>query len=268
MSTGHAASAIASGDSPDVAIARWMDLYGGRIYALALRTCGNPQDAEDVVQETFLQAFRKWDQFRGRSAPSTWLYTIASRICKRRLRRRAGQPKRIGSLDELLPFTEPAVAEIPGQAPDPADAQIRREGRERIEAGIAALPAGFRLPLLLKDIMNVSIAEVAGILGLKPATVKSRIHRGRLRLRQALTKAFPRRKMGPSAYSRRVCLDLLRAKQEALDRGVAFPLPSEIVCQRCKTVFATLELTRNICQDLAEGDLPAELRRLILERTQ
>ena len=54
-----------------------IDRYGGRIYGLGVRFCGNEADAEDLVQEVFLQAFRKWDQFEGRSAPSTWLYTIA-----------------------------------------------------------------------------------------------------------------------------------------------------------------------------------------------
>ena len=60
------------------------------------------ENAEDLVQETFLQAYRKWDQFEGRSEPSTWLYTIAARICQRMHRRRAGEPERLASLDELL----------------------------------------------------------------------------------------------------------------------------------------------------------------------
>ena len=76
---------------------------GAKILGLGMKLCGNRADAEDLVQETFLQAFRKWEQFEGRSSPSSWLYTIAARVCQRRHRRRAGEPDRMESLDELLP---------------------------------------------------------------------------------------------------------------------------------------------------------------------
>jgi RNA polymerase sigma-70 factor (ECF subfamily) len=64
------------------AVERLMQDHGGRIYGLGLRLCGDPEDARDLVQETFLRAYRKWDQFEGRSEPATWLYTIASRVAR------------------------------------------------------------------------------------------------------------------------------------------------------------------------------------------
>ena len=92
---------------------------GGRLMGLALRVCGNRADAEDLVQETFLQAYRNLESFEGRSEFSTWLYTIASRICFRKRRRRAGQPDRVESLETLLPSTEHTIPDL--ETLDPLD---------------------------------------------------------------------------------------------------------------------------------------------------
>ena len=83
------------------AIPRLLDLHGGRLLGLGQRICGTPEEAEDLVQEIFVQAWRKWDQFDGRSDPFVWLYTIARRICQRMHRKRAGEPERLESLDVL-----------------------------------------------------------------------------------------------------------------------------------------------------------------------
>ncbi len=248
------------------AIPRLLDMHGGRLYGLALRLCKNPQDAEDLVQETFLQAFRKWHQFAGRSQPVTWLYTIAARLCLRLHRRRAGEPRQMESLEELLPFAESKLAVLPSEKDDSLAQQVRREGREHVGEAIASLPVAYRLPLVLKEIVGFSVAEVADILGIKEATLKTRLHRARLRLRQAVEAALPQKEGPPPLYSKQVCLDLLRAKQEALDRGVAFPRAKEIICDRCQTVFATMDLAQEVCKDIGDGALPEDLRRLVLSQ--
>lgn len=260
------------GISPDIewdlpreqAIPRLLDMHGGRLYGLALRLCKNPQDAEDLVQETFLQAFRKWNQFEGRSAPITWLYTIASRVCQRRHRRRAGEPKHLESLEALLPFGESKMTVLPSDEDDSSAQQLRRESRERVGEAIVSLPLAFRLPLVLKEIIGFSMAEVADVLGIKEATVKTRVHRARLRLRQAVEAGLPLKEGPPPLYSKQVCLDLLRAKQEALDRGVEFPRAKEIICERCRTVFATMDLAHEVCSEIGDGQLPETLRKLLL----
>ena len=256
-----------AGDPAAKAIPMLLDAYGDRLYALGLRLCGSAADAEDLMQETFMQAFRKWDQYEGRSAPFTWLYTIATRACYRLHRKRAGEPARIGSLDELLPFGETRLAALPADD-DVLGAQIQAEARSLVEAAIAALPVGFRLPLVLKDIVGLSIAEIARILDLKPATVKTRVHRARLRLRQALDEAIPRREgpAPPVPYSRQMCLDLLATKQRALDTGV--PFDEEIICERCRTVFRELDMAQSACRDLARGTLPETVRRRIIGRIE
>lgn len=243
-----------------------VDAQGGRLFSLGLRFCGNREEAEDLVQETFLQAYRNWSRFRGLSSPATWLYTIASRICQRLHRKRSGEPDRIESLDELLPFGEPRMAVVPDDGPDPAAEEIRAEGRRQVEVAIANLPVEFRMPLVLKDIVGFSLAEIAQILDIKEATVKTRLHRARLRIRKALESALPVEEVPPAAYSRQVCLDLLQAKQDALDRQVEFEFPDRLVCERCSELFATLDLARDLCHDLSRGELPLALRRELLAR--
>lgn len=248
------------------AIPELLDRHGGKIYALGLRLCGDSEDAQDLVQETFLAAFRKWEQFEGRADPSTWLYTIASRACRRFHRRRSGEPRRMEPLTALLPGREEAVPDLAPRPPSPLDDQLRREARETVEAALAELPLPFRLPLVLKDIAELSNAQVAQVLGIREATVKTRVHRARMRLRQALANELPRRPAPPPTHGRLVCLDLLQAKQEALDRGVEFPVPQAELCSRCEALFSTLDLGREVCAGLGHGELPGPVRELVLRR--
>ncbi len=254
-----------AGQPAEVALPRLLEDHGGRLYSLALKFCGSPEDAEDLVQEVFLLAFRKWSQFRGASRPTTWLYTIAARACQRRKRRRSGEPQTLTSLSDLLPFGEGPVTDLPAPHAGPLEAQLRREARESVERALGELPRHYRMALILKDLVELPVADVARVLSLKEATVKTRVHRARLQLRQALTEALPPRDAPPSLYSQRVCLDLLSAKQEALDRGVAFPVGGSEVCERCASLFATLDLGRDACLEIGRGELPPVLKARLLE---
>jgi RNA polymerase sigma-70 factor (ECF subfamily) len=262
----HADTSTVSHTEPaSQAIPRLLEAHGGRMYSLARRMCGRSDEAEDLVQETFLQAFRKWDQFEGRSDPATWLYTIASRLCYRMHRRRSGEPDRIASLQDLLPFKDGPVPDVAGDDDGPLSEQLRRESKRQIEHAITMLPPSFRLPLILKDIIGFSVADVAEILGLKEATVKTRLHRARHVLRRELSESLPQREAPPPAYPKRVCLDLLRAKQEALDRGAPFPLPDEDFCERCAAIFASMDLSKEVCERLSEDRLPERVRDVVMD---
>ena len=218
------------------------------------------------MQEVFLQAYRGWDGFRGESNTRTWLYRIAARACGRMHRRRVGEPAQIGSLHDLLPFGDPIIAAVADEQDDVQRASIRREAVARVEAEMAGLPDEFRVPLLLKEIIGMSVAEVAEVLDLEPNTVRSRVHRARLKLRQAVDAAVPRGEgvAPPPAYPERTCLDLLDAKQDALDRGV--PFDTTVICQRCRSVFATLDLTQEACRSISREQMPKELREKLRAR--
>ncbi len=257
-------ASVQAGEPRDSAVPRLLDEYGPRLYALGLRLCRNSTDAEDLVQNTLLRAWQSWERFEGRSSPGTWLYTIAARVCRRMHRLRAGQPGRPLSLDAATAFAgasmvDPAAAAHGRTEPD-------QEQLERIQRAIAELPASYRIPLVFKDILGMSLEDVARALELKTATVKTRVHRARLHLRGALARALPRRSIGSAAYSKRVCLDLLQAKLEAMDAGRAFPVENKVICERCLSVFATLDLGQDLCGWLALGELPESVRRSALNR--
>jgi RNA polymerase sigma-70 factor (ECF subfamily) len=256
---------IQPGEPASTAVSRLLEQYGGQLYSLALRLCRRREDAEDLVQEVFLQAFRKWDQFQGRSHPRTWLYTIAARACRRMHRRRAGQPRRFTPLHEVAAFHEGRVARVPEGGADALSERVQRESLEAVQEAIAGLPMNYRLPLILKEVVDIPVADVGAILGLKEGTIKARLHRARLRLRRAVVERLPGRPGAAPAYPLQVCLDLLAAKQEALDRGVPFPVQQQVVCERCRTVLASLDLTHELCERLGEGRLPAKLRQRLTQ---
>ena len=245
----------------DAAIERLMDDYGDHIYGLGLRLCDDPQKAEDLVQETFLRALKGWESFDGRSKPSTWLYTIASRACRRMERRRAGEPRHIRSLDQSSPGDDTTVVDLPAGGQTPLEWVERQDVVRAVRRAIDGLPIHFRMPLVLKEIEELSIDDVAKVLGLKPATVKTRLHRARLLIRDELSKPLPHRPARQTHDSENECADLLWAKQEALDRGVEFPIPGKDLCERCRSVFATLDMADGVCHALGDAKLPEPARQ-------
>lgn len=241
--------------------------HAGTIYNLGLRMCPSTELAEDLVQETFLNAYRSWDKFEGRSKPSTWLWTIAVRACQRMTRKRAGEPARLASLDELLPSADGAIVDIPAaDSTDVLDDIIRREAQEATEGAIGELPEPFRLALVLSDIAGLSLRDVAGILDVKEATVKTRVHRARVILRNAIASRFPEKKSPPPSPCRHVCLDLLHAKMEALDKGIPFALADEDLCERCHSMFAGLDLARDACTKISKSELPDAVSEVMRQR--
>lgn len=255
-----------AGQPAETAIPQLMDAYADHIYGLGLRLCDDPDKAQDLVQETFLRALKSWSGFDGRSKPSTWLYTIASRACQRMERRRAGEPRHMSGLEQLLPTGETTVVDVPATDETPAEWVEREDVVRAVRAAIHSLPIHFRLPLVLKEIEGMSVEDVARVLGIKPATVKTRLHRARLLVREALSRPLPHREAHDTHSSEGQCLDLLWAKQEALDRGVDFPIPAEQLCDRCRSVFATLDMATDVCHALGDVKLPEHARRTLEEK--
>lgn len=243
---------------------------GPRVHALARRICSG-RDADDLVQDTFLNAFRAIDQLEDPENPRPWLFAIAHRACQRMRRLRAGEPKHLDSFDELLPQPTATIPDLAALDSDPHKDRLRAEAREMVEQGISELPEAFRIPLLLADIAELKVTEIAAILGLQEATVKTRIHRARLRLREILAHGLPQRPVGETGHdapSRETCLDLLRARLAAFDQGVAFPYSSTALCERCQAVFATLDFAASVCGTLDRESLSPELRDRLAAATR
>lgn len=158
------------------------------IYRFANRLCGETEAAKDLVQETFLNAYRGFKEFRGDAQVSTWLYTIASRACLRMRRKRKGEPARELSLDEFIPTSEGELRlQIPMDGLTPEEALQNKELRHALDHAIAALPKKYRMVLILRDMEGLSAKEVGTIMGLNERAVKSRLHRARLFVRRELS---------------------------------------------------------------------------------
>jgi RNA polymerase sigma-70 factor, ECF subfamily len=225
--------------------------------------CGNHEDAEDLVQETFLRAYRGWKDYRGLSAPSTWLFTIAARACKRFHRRSKDAPVRLESFYELLPSDDEGFLDVPSPDEGPLDDVLRGEARAAVEYGLSTLPAHFRIAFILKELGEFSMAEVAEILGIKEATVKTRVHRARLHLAKQLKKRFPKKKNAPPDFELQVCFAVFKAKMDALDQGRRFHMPDDHICHRCASMFTSLDLSLDACREIREGALPDSLRQIL-----
>lgn len=158
------------------------------IYRFAHRLCGEPETAKDLVQETFLNAYRGLDRFRGEAQISTWLYTIASRACLRMRRKRKGAPERELSLEEFIPTSDGEFRlQIPIDGLSPEAALHNKQLRQALDAAINQLPKKYKMVLVLRDMEGLSAKEVGVIMGLNERAVKSRLHRARLFVRRQLS---------------------------------------------------------------------------------
>jgi len=161
--------------------------YGDRVYRLAIRITGNASDAEEVVQDALWTVVRKIDTFRGDSAFGSWLYRIAANGAYQKVRGRRRRTE--VSLDDVLPsFHDDGqyTASSVDWSPTVDDPSRQADLRLALVAAMDALPGDYRAAVVLRDIEEFSIAEVAEMLGLSVANAKTRVHRGRLFLRQRL----------------------------------------------------------------------------------
>jgi RNA polymerase sigma-70 factor (ECF subfamily) len=171
-----------------------------QIFRLALRMLNNEQDAEEVLQEAFLNAYQKLPEFRGDAAFNSWIYRIAANSALMRLRRRRRAPDTVAHVEEQtsdLP-AGPRFATDGGYAEPPRsdwslradDALHNQQLGRAIEEAVANLPDDYRVVFLLKDVDGLSNEEIANSLDLTVPAVKSRLHRARLALRERLSDYF------------------------------------------------------------------------------
>lgn len=182
--------ALKQGDRGE--FARLVEAYSPMIYRLGSKMLDNPQDVEDVLQETFIKAYRHLSDFDGRSSLSTWLYRIATNEALMALRRKR---------PEMVSFDEPQADETEPQEPMqivdwccmPEEELVSAEGRAYLDKAVESLPASLRVVFLLRDIEGLSTRETAEVLNLSEMAVKTRLSRARLQLRETLTSYYGER---------------------------------------------------------------------------
>jgi RNA polymerase sigma-70 factor (ECF subfamily) len=159
-----------------------VERYQTSVFNLCLRMLSSPQMAEDATQEAFIAAYRHLDKFRGGSFRS-WLFRIAANACYDELRRRKARPT--ASLDEPIGSGERRF-DAPDAAPSPEERAEQSVLRDMLARALAEIPADQRLAITLCDVQGLDYAEIAEVMECSLGTVKSRIARGRLRLRTIL----------------------------------------------------------------------------------
>jgi RNA polymerase sigma-70 factor, ECF subfamily len=173
----------------DLAVAELASTYGPKIFQLAMRCLNNREDAEEVAQDVLLKVCRKIALFRGDAALSSWIYRITFNTAMSRLRN--AKARRVGevpeeSLDTVGFNGEPTRRDVADWS-DMADEHVMRsELRRRLMKAVLELPAIYRAPVVLRDLKGLTTEEASALLKVKDQTLKSRLHRGRIILRQRL----------------------------------------------------------------------------------
>ncbi|MHC1696594.1 MAG: RNA polymerase sigma factor [Geobacteraceae bacterium] len=163
--------------------------YQARMFTLAFRVLGNPEDAGEVVQDAFVSAYRGLEKFRGDAAFSTWLTTITVNLARNRLQQmRTRKSHETCSLDDPLPGCGECGRSYdpPSNGPSAHEMLEREEVRLRVQGCINGLEPGFREALVLRDVEEYSYGEIGVMLRLAEGTVKSRIARAREAIRDCL----------------------------------------------------------------------------------
>ena len=205
---------LLQGGNPEE-FSRLVNMYSSKIYRLAIKMLNQQQDAEDVLQETFIKAYRGLKSFDGRSKLSTWLFRIATNEALMILRRK--HPDFL-SFDESLE-TEEGEQE-PVQIVDwcclPENEFLSEETRKLLDAAVQTLPESLRVVFLLRDINDLSTHETAEVLGLSDTAVKTRLSRARLRLREELSVYFGERVNVIREAQRNESIEISSSREEKL----------------------------------------------------
>jgi RNA polymerase sigma-70 factor (ECF subfamily) len=243
--------------------------YQSKVYGFGLRMCRDPEDAKDVLQDTLLAMVRGVRDFRGASSLSTWLYSIARSFCVKK--RRRGRSVSTGPLPTEAGHG-PDALQIPHPGRGPEEALENREVEGVLAGAIAGLAPMYREVLVLRDIEGLSAAEVAAVLGLSVDTVKSRLHRARLAVRDALAPLLgirpPKPRRGAAA-----CPDVLMLFSRHLEGEISADLCAQMErhverCIGCREACASLQRTLQICRTTPSPHVPESVQQSVREQVR
>ncbi|MGO9832190.1 MAG: sigma-70 family RNA polymerase sigma factor [Myxococcaceae bacterium] len=227
-----------------------------QVFRFGLRMCGSEEDARDVLQETLVAAFRGLPEFRGDADLSTWLYQIARSFCIKARRLRSGEPAEKVSLDQ------PEAQAVPSDGLVPEARAHAREMGDVLQAAILSLPEGHREVIVLKDVEGLTAEDVARVLHEDVAAVKSRLHRARAGLRQAVATL-----LGPDDWPQRTepCPELVDELSNYasgdIDQATCAQIEAHLAhCARCAGACETLQRTVSLCRRIPGDEVPAAVR--------
>ncbi|MGB2633658.1 MAG: sigma-70 family RNA polymerase sigma factor [Candidatus Acidiferrum sp.] len=271
-------------ESNPQAIEQALELLQGTVFSFSMKVCAQREDAEDTMQEVLLKALPHFPKFASPRALLVWLYKVAKNRCLMSRRKSKFAPKQELSLDELMPDRH-ELAQLARDGPiNPELLAIRSQQAKRLRNVIQELPPQYRIILVLRDMEGLTDEEVGDITGIRPGTVRVRLHRARLFVRQKLTRQHQR----PSVQKRvlsgsrsltskrpRSCKALFAQLSDYLDERLDDSLCERLEehlggCEPCKAFLASLESTVRQLHDAPFDSLTkaasVRIRRDLLKR--
>jgi len=262
------------------ALERALGLLQGTVYSFSMKVCGQREDAEDTMQEVLVKAMPYLPKFDSPRALLVWLYKVAKNRCLMSRRRSKFAPKQDLSLEELMPGRG-ELAKLAQEGPvNPETLAIRGEQARKLRELIQELPPQYRIVLVLRDMEGLTDEEVGDITGLRPGTVRVRLHRARLFVRQRLARqalevrAKANTRTGEErrpASCKVLFAQLSDYLDEQLDPSLCEELEKHLAgCEPCKAFIASLESTINELRKLPPDSLDraaaAKIRKEVLRR--
>lgn len=263
-------------------------LLQSTVFSFSMKVCGQRQDAEDTMQEVLLKSVPYLPKFDSPKALMVWLYKVAKNRCLMSRRKSKFAPKQDLSLEELMPDRQ-EMQRLSGN-PDatPETSLLRRENAKRLREAVQKLPTEYRLILVLRDMEELSDEDVAEITGLRPGTIRVRLHRARLFVRKELAKQEFRglqrqtaKPVGeirhPAQPRQRHCkemfAELSNYLDEKLDDSLCEGLEKHMEgCEPCKAFLVSLEKSIQMCRietnESPDPRIAARLRRELLAEYQ
>lgn len=247
------------------------------VFAFSMKLCGQREDAQDTTQETLLVTVPYLHRFDSPDALAVWLYKVARSRCLMSRRESKFAPRAWAPLEEAERKPDTPAVTRPRDGATPEKRLLGQERRRHLQRAVLKLPHSYRLPLVLHDMEGLSTRQTAEILGIKEGTVRVRLHRARLFLRDELAgslagapRGTPPTRSASSARCKKLvaeCSDYLDAR---LDEAVCDRIRTHVAgCAPCRAFLATMQATIDQCRAHRPGGprprLTARMRRLLLE---
>jgi RNA polymerase sigma-70 factor (ECF subfamily) len=268
----------------DASVEQALALLQSTVFSFSMRVCGQREDAEDTMQEVLFKSIPHLPKFDSPKALVVWLYKVAKNRCLMSRRKSKFAPAHELSLDELMPDRKELEQLSSDGRINPESFVIRSEQASRLRDAVQKLPPQYRIVLVLRDMEGLTDEEVAEVTGVRPGTVRVRLHRARLFVRKELMRTWmaqtgkrvhaqrrPTKEIRP-ARCKAMFAELSDYLDERLDDSLCEELELHMTgCEPCQAFVATLEATIERCRK-SERDCPppeaAKLRQELMEKYQ
>lgn len=253
-------------------------LLQNTVYSFSMKMCGHREDAEDTTQDVLFKSLRHLSRFPDPAALAAWLYTVTKNRCHRMRRTHGHPPAKSLSLDELMPGELELEQLLPDGKESPERSALHAEERHLLHEAVLRIPSSLRLVLVLHDMEELDTEQVAQILGIQPGTVRVRLHRARLSVRQEMSRELsghlaappPPAKVRASLRKRKVgpeCRELFANLSEYLDGRVDAASCEEMKehihgCPNCVAFLKELRTAIDRCKSVQMECDPAVAARM------